>query len=106
MWPTNSEDQLAPSGLQKMWLSDSDLRSSSFNEEQSNVMVSFRNDNEITVASTEEAGVDTTETAEQPASKRNSYWLALGKRVLSAGRKLFCCGGCRRKKRQKEKTTK
>jgi len=70
-----------------------------FNEEQS--MVSLPNENEVTVASTDETGDDTTETAEHTL-----YLLALGRRVLSAGRKLFCCGGCGHNKKVNEKSTK
>jgi len=98
------EEDWRPSDLKHKCRSDTELRSASLSEpivssdvddEQVFTFNEEPNENEVTVASTDETGG---ETAEHPAPKRRSYLLALGRRILSAGKKLFCCGGCGHKK--------
>jgi len=76
LWPTSREIQV----LNQTWLSDSDLCSSSCS---------------IDLASEEAA-----------APKCWSFLSALGRRFMSACRKLICCGGCGRNHRNAGKKTK
>jgi len=76
LWPTSREIQ----GLNQTWLSDTDLSPSSYSLD----------------LSSEEAA----------APKCWSFLSALGRRVMSACRKLICCGCCGRKHKKVGKNTK
>jgi len=117
-----NEDKLWPSDLKQKWPSGTEIRSASlsepiisdvddgkilsideeeilpFDEEQN--MVSMEDEKEINVISIDETVNDEAEAAaEHPVPIRRSFLSALGRRVLSAGRKLFCCGGCGRSRK-------
>ncbi|CAI6368802.1 unnamed protein product [Macrosiphum euphorbiae] len=100
-------DELGPSDLKQKWPIVSELRSVTLSEplmssddEQifsiaDEQMVSLHDEEEINVVSINEADEDAT-VAEPPTPKRRSFLSALGRRVLSACRKLICCGVCGR----------
>ncbi|KAL4088972.1 hypothetical protein QTP88_024050 [Uroleucon formosanum] len=110
-----NDEELLPTNVMQMYPSEFELRSSSHSgvqwstdDEQplsSNLkqtrpsdsepqcaMVSLHDEEEINVVITNDASEDGT-VAEPPKPKRRSFLSALGRRVLSATRKLFCCGG-------------
>jgi len=133
MWPSDSDLTISSHSSDLAWLTDKDKlyhsdlelpkcpsdlelidsdmddeRFLPFNKKKN--MVSFPKEEEITVVSIDMAECnDAIEaTTRQPAPIRRSFLSALGRRVLSAARKLFCCGCCsgRKHRGKMEKNTK
>lgn len=116
-----NEDKLCPSELKQKWPSSTSLSEPimsdaeddkifsiaeeeilPFDDEEN--IVSLEEEEEINVISIDEDEIEATE--KQPAPIRRSFLSALGRRVLSAGRILFCCGGCGRNREQLQVPTK
>lgn len=92
--PTSSdnEEKTWVSDLKQMW--PSELQPNYSSNERELWPSADEEETMVVLPGINEAGNDTEEVVPEPTpKKRRSFWSALGRRILSAGRKLCCCGG-------------
>lgn len=108
MWSSSIRNAWRSSNARPIMSDINDDQILPFDEEQN--MVSLPKEEEIKITminiDVSECIDEIEEAAKLPSLKRRSFLSALGRRVLSAGRKLFCCGGTGRDHRNMGKKMK